>query len=171
MNLKSVALAVALMATTVSASAVTYSFVMPLSPAAPFSDFKMVSGLGAFTDFFNFTAPIGAIQASAATISIDLVPFANIDNLMVSLFNGTGPAVGSLVFAGGMGESSEMSNIPITAGNAYSFRVTGTVVGAPTGYYTFTAVAAPIPEPGTYALMLAGVSAIGFLAMRRRRQG
>lgn len=170
MNLKSVALAVALMATTVSASAVTYSFVMPLSPATPFSDFKMVSGLGAFTDFFNFTAPIGAIQASAATISIDLVPFANIDNLMVSLFNGTGPGVGSLVAGGAMGESSELSNIAITAGNAYSFRITGTVVGAPTGYYTFTAVAAPIPEPEIYALMLAGLGVVGFVAARRRNR-
>ena len=39
------------------------------------------------------------------------------------------------------------------------------------GTYSIAAVAAPIPEPETYAMMLAGLGAIGFMAARRRRRG
>ena len=35
------------------------------------------------------------------------------------------------------------------------------------GTLTWTGVAAPIPEPGTYAMLLAGLAAIGFMARRR----
>lgn len=32
------------------------------------------------------------------------------------------------------------------------------------------AIATPVPEPSTYALMLAGLAGLGFVAMRRRRR-
>jgi PEP-CTERM motif len=56
-----------------------------------------------------------------------------------------------------------------------TFRVSNTALTANTqisGYQLHfgTNLAAPIPEPSTYALMLAGLGAIGFMA-RRRRQG
>ncbi len=149
-----------------SASTGTYAFTMPLAPAAPYNTFLTVSGTS-FTDIFNFTAPVGAVQASGAVVSIDLVPFANIDSIMITLFNGSN-ASGSMVASGSAAEFSQLENTPITAGNLYSFRVTGLIVGAPAGYYTFTAVAAPVPEPETYAMFLAGAAAVGFVVMRRR---
>lgn len=151
-----------------SVSAATYGFTMPLSPAAPYSSFQAVSG-PSFIDFFNFLAPVGAVQASGATVSIDLVPFANIDNLQIILYNGPSGA-GSIVASGTAGEFSQLENVGIAANSAYSFRVSGSVVGAPLGYYTFTAVAAPVPEPETYALMLAGLGVVGFVAARRRNR-
>jgi len=170
MKLKSLAVVVASLVASAGASAVTYSFTMPLSPAAPFNSFVAVATPGPFTDLWNFTAPPSAVQASGAVISIDLVPFFNIDSLQLVLFNGfnaSGTAVPLGV--GTIGEASEVSNVAVTAGMPYSFRVTGTVVGAPTGYYSFSAIAAPIPEPSTYALFAAGIAAIGFMTLRRRQ--
>lgn len=169
MNLKlSISAAVLAMASASGASAASFSFTMPLAPATPYNTFQTVVGVS-FLDYFNFTAPAGAVQASAASVSIDLVPFFNIDNLQLVLYNGSN-GTGSVVSGGTgvIGEFSQLENIAVTAGNAYSYRVTGTIVGAPSGAYTFTAVAAPIPEPETYALMLAGLGIVGFVAARRR---
>lgn len=169
MNLKlSISAAALSMAFAGGASAASVAFTMPLAPATPYNSFQ--SGIvGSFVDYFNFTAPSGAVQSSAASVSIDLLPFFNIDNLQLVLFNGSN-GTGSVVpgGTGGMGEFSQLENIAVIAGNAYSYRVTGTVVGAPSGAYTFTAVAAPIPEPETYALMFAGLGIVGFVAARRR---
>jgi hypothetical protein len=45
--------------------------------------------------------------------------------------------------------------------------------GGPETFFVASAggVTAPIPEPQTYALMLAGLGALGFVSWRRRRQG
>jgi hypothetical protein len=167
MNFKfAVSTAVIAMAAASSASAASYSFSMPVAPVAPLAAFLVVSG-PSFIDYFNFTAPVGAVQTSGAVVSIDLVPYANIDSLQISLYNGSN-GTGSVVASGSVGEFSQLENIAITPSSAYSFMVSGLVTGAPSGYYTFTAVAAPVPEPETYALMLAGIAAVGFVAMRRR---
>jgi len=170
MKFKPLAVVVACLVASASASAVTYGFAMPLSPATPFNSFVPVSGPGPFTDIWNFTAPTGAIQVASAIIPIDLIPFFNIDLIQVVLFNGFNLS-GSMVpsGSGAIGETSELTNIAVMAGMPYSFRVTGTVVNAPSGFYSFTAIAAPIPEPSTYALFGAGIVAIGFLALRRRQ--
>jgi hypothetical protein len=34
---------------------------------------------------------------------------------------------------------------------------------------SITAVAAPVPEPETYAMMMAGLGMMGFIARRRRK--
>jgi hypothetical protein len=134
MNFKlAVSTAALAMAVAGSASAASYSFTMPVAPVAPYASFVSVAG-PSFLDYFNFTAPVGAVQTSGAVVSIDLVPFANIDSLQIALFNGSN-ASGSVVATGTAGEFSQLENIAITAGNAYSFKVSGLVVGAPAGYY------------------------------------
>jgi hypothetical protein len=58
------------------------------------------------------------------------------------------------------------------AGGTYMAKVWGTTVdtrlipGHPS--YSFSLVAVPVPEPETYAMMLAGLGMMGFIARRRR---
>ena len=62
---------------------------------------------------------------------------------------------------------------PTLLPGAYDLQVSGTLT-ATSGLYgvsvNFNSTTAPIPEPETYAMMLAGLGLMGFVA-RRRRQG
>jgi len=166
MNLKKVTLALSTLCAAAGASATDYPFVMPLAPAAPFFLTVTVAG-PSFSDTFSFTAPVGSADVSGSAISVDITPSYNIDSIQIWLFNSSN----ALIASGTSGAGTQLQNIPVMAGSNYYFTVQG-VVPAPfmAGFYTFTAVAAPIPEPETYALMLGGLGLIGFMAARRRRR-
>jgi PEP-CTERM motif len=51
---------------------------------------------------------------------------------------------------------------------SYKYVVFGLSSGMGAYGITSTVAAAPVPEPETYAMMLAGLAAVGFLARRRR---
>ncbi len=54
----------------------------------------------------------------------------------------------------------------ITAGE-YFYRVTGVATGNSGGLYTISSSMSPTPEPGTFAMLLAGLGVVGFLSRRR----
>jgi len=58
-----------------------------------------------------------------------------------------------------------LDSLPITS--SFSLVLEGSVLK--TGHYDLSVTAAAVPEPETYALVLAGVGIIGFTAARRRR--
>ena len=62
---------------------------------------------------------------------------------------------------------STSNTVPLSVGSYY-YLVSGTAIGTAGGLYTIASALAPIPEPETYVLMLAGLGAIGFVAARRR---
>ena len=144
------------------ALAATYNIgTLPVAPTV-YSNTASVSP-GAFSDTYNFLFPMLGSQASASAVSIQLSGLLDIGNLKVELFD----ASNTFIAGGAMGTSSSVNNVPLVGGASYYYKVTGTATGALGGTYAFIASAAPIPEPGTYALLLAGLGVVGFLARRR----
>lgn len=164
MKLKSVIGAVALASGMVQAMAANYSIgSLPVAPAI-YSNVSSVAA-GSFSDLYSFLFPAAASTASGSAITIEVASLLNINSIQVSLLD----AGLSTLASGGTGQSSLVIDQALTIGSSYFFQVTGNAAGSAGGAYAFVASAAPVPEPGTYALLLAGLCAIGTVVHRRRR--
>ncbi|MBX3622576.1 MAG: FxDxF family PEP-CTERM protein [Rhizobacter sp.] len=124
-----------------------------------------------FEDCYNFTLS-GPADAFGATFAIDLSSLRNI-------------TIGSLTLTGGslvnplFDSSASGFSFSNLAAGVYQFVVSGDVTGSngsswgPLGYIgalaTTSSVAAPVPEPKTYALLALGLLAVGW-TVRRRNQ-
>lgn len=117
-----------------------------------------------FSDYFNFSTNGTGGSSVATTLTLSNV--LDITGLSVSLYNGTGSAnVGSLV-AGPVGSGITI-NAVLTASAPYTLKISGTTSGSIGGSYS-TAISA-VPEAKTYAMMLAGLAFVGFMARRNAR--
>jgi len=160
---------------------------MALAPAAQAAD-QITNGID-IAELINFqtdtfTASVDATLPSLAGFSLDFafnVPYDSILTLQVSstailnnllkdvdftsvIFDGT-----ALTFKNDVGNlisSSDYGPVVVSASIVHHLVVTGTLYGV-TGTFGGNINIAPIPEPATWAMMLAGVAAVG-TAMRRR---
>jgi len=150
--------------------------------ATTFGD-SFTSQVGQIVDDFVFTLAPGASFSSIAA-TLDLGSLLGISDLQARLYLGSGPFVpgstpleqawSSPVSAGpGVNGSVVVINPIALAANTYTLEVRGNVVGSAGGAYsgTLNFATLPVPEPETYALMLAGLGMLGWVASRRRKGG
>jgi hypothetical protein len=123
---------------------------------------------GSFTDTVMFSIP-GTSTVSSTTVANNLLSVLNIENGMVSLFaeaGATDTLIGTYSFNGTTG-STWHSFDSLGAGDYY-YQITGNATGSQGGFYSITSTVQAVPEPETYALLLAGLGIMGSLYRRRK---
>ena len=119
----------------------------------------------AFTDTFNFVNGPSFADATASLVTTALKGLQNVDFSSATL-NGNALSfspTGAVEFGSGAFNG--------LTGTSFQLIVMGTVSGVGGGKgasYAGTLNVTPVPEPETYALMLAGLGVMGFIAMRRK---
>lgn len=150
-------------------SALLFSMGMASAETIDLSDGKVHTQFvthtaGLFTDTFNFSILSASnVGSSVSNVALSIYGMTLLDidptswNLKLSDSLGKTLSIGS-TFAGKTLNSG-----------TYTFEVTGKTIGLLGGSYAYAAVAAPVPEPSTWAMMLGGFGLIGFMSYRRRQ--
>lgn len=138
----------------------------------------MVSVVGApgtsFTEYANFVVDAESeVWGSANTYSLSLfgINLFNINNLMIAVWDdvhSSGEGASPLAsFAGNDGDTPFGTLAP----GQYHLDITGTLGPAAVGgqYSVVLSTVPAVPEPQTYALMLAGLAGVVFMGRRRRQ--
>lgn len=118
----------------------------------------VVGGLGVADIVYSYAFP-------GATIGFD------IGALSASLWSDTGVVggydVGVDAQIGAFGTGDQLGgSFQLAAGN-YFFEIGGTTLGPTGGVYSWSASVSSVPEPGQYAMLMAGLGLLGMVARRR----
>ena len=130
------------------------------------------SGSGALIDdIFKFSLASPASVMSVSVTNDGAGGIFDLQNGMLSLYSGT-PSSGTLIGSFAFDSVAVSHNWGALVVGNYYYEVTAQVVGtALAGSYQLSStLAAPVQEPETYGLMLAGLAAVGFVASRRKNR-
>jgi PEP-CTERM motif len=123
-----------------------------------------------FLEHATFTVEESVVLSGIANV-ITLTMFSanwiDIDNFQISLYD-QAHGTGSIVMGQFSGDNVSFDLGPLAAGQ-YQLDFSGVISGTRgMGAYAVALHAAPIPEPSTYALLLAGLGVVAFVSRRRR---
>jgi hypothetical protein len=118
---------------------------------------------GAFVDTITFTVVTASTFSGSITAVVNGTQDVDFTSIVVT--------PGALAFTSVLGDPAELWATPaagfgLTPG-VYTLTLTGTN-SASRGSYGGNLALTPVPEPETYAMFLAGLGFVGFLARRRR---
>lgn len=140
----------------------------------PSSLFTTLSTAGSFIEYATFTIPVTSVGTTggsgAYSLNVTLpgggsVTVGSISSLTLTVFTGT-PALPGAAVAGPYAGGTSFNAPALAAGN-YFLQFAGSVTGVG-GQYSASVQTSPVPEAGTYMMMLAGIGAMGLMVWRRR---
>jgi hypothetical protein len=141
-----------------------------LGPASGSANFFSVThtGSGTFTDVYDFSL------VSPGTDIGNLGLYEGVSPISIGIYNSSGLEV--IAGEGKLDNGEQYWIFPgQLSGGSYYFKIVGNVDGVrnpfipPSVTYLFTDAVSPVPEPSTYALMLVGLAALGWMVIRRSR--
>ena len=124
---------------------------------------------GSFEDTINFSiASASTLSGTASNLVLSFGNFSvlNISNLMVNVWNNSHPD--GNVWYGSFAGNTQTYTFNLPAAGNYHVDITGIAEGASGGTYGIALSAAPVPEPETFAMLLAGLGLVGTIARRRK---
>jgi len=165
-------IAAILVATSAFASAADYVRTNAITLVDGSSDFFPVESFASgslgktFSDSFTFVIP----SLSSADSNVSSISFDDTTGINFSLFNlykagsTVAAATGSLDADSGLWI---ISGTNLSAGN-YFFKVEGAITTNEAVSYSGNVLVSAVPEADTYAMLLAGMGLVGFVARRRK---
>jgi len=169
--LKSVAIAAAFVGVSLSASAATTNL-GAVSASVPTSFGGFASG--SFSDIFTFSLPANSGSGYSVVNFPLTIPSGTFNVLLtgLGLFSNPDGIVGNtddsyVTAASGNSNALSFSFANTPAGNYY-LQVFGVTTGSLGGIYTGAISITPVPEPETFAMLLAGLGVMGAIARRRK---
>lgn len=125
---------------------------------------------GSFSDIFTFTDPVMPSTAPAGGSVNGLSLGINGTNVIFTLFQLVDTTTSAVLGTGVTGGTQSFLSFLLPNGtDNYALNVSGNVTPAgTTGAYAGSVVVSEVPEPKTYAMLLAGVGLLAFAARRRR---
>jgi hypothetical protein len=137
----------------------------PINPTTFAGSFSGNSAVNTFTlDLSSMPGLVtelnGFVTANFAGVGYDVTGVTFDGNLFSPVINFTLPGV--------MGVDVWQYLVPTVSNSVHTIVVTGNAIGGSTVGFTGSIAVTAVPEPTTYALLLAGLGVVGFVASRRK---